>query len=135
MATHRGTQPPQVPRLRALMDSGAMIRHPIEVFERYRADFGATFAFHFGGAKKAVVSSDPAFIEHVLRDATNYHKSEIQIERMGEFQGQGLLSSTSDAAIPEIRSLPPDVTLIIDWPIIAQPPIDPRAPAKTFAMP
>jgi cytochrome P450 len=105
MATHRGTQPPQVPRIRALMDSGAMIRNPIDVFERYRADFGATFAFHFGGAKKAIVSSDPAFIEHVLRDATSYHKSEIQIERMGEFQGQGLLNSHDEAWLRQRRHL------------------------------
>ncbi len=98
-------QVPQVPRLRALMDSGAMIRNPLEVFERYRADFGATFAFHFGGAKKAIVSADPAFIEHVLRDARNYHKSEIQIERMGEFQGQGLLNSHDEAWLRQRRHL------------------------------
>jgi len=88
------TNAPHIPRLRAFMDSRSMIRNPVEVFEQYRAELGPTFTFHFGGAKKAIVSSDPAFVEHVLRvNHANYHKSEIQVERMAEFQGQGLLNS------------------------------------------
>lgn len=75
------------------MDSPAMTRNPVAVMERYRKEFGATFRFHFGGAKPLLVSSDPAFIEHVLKDHQRYHKAEIQVERMAEFQGQGLLNS------------------------------------------
>ena len=84
---------PQVPRLRSLMDAPGMVRNPVEVMERYRKEFGPTFTFHFGGAKPVLVSSDPVFIEHVLRDHNRYHKAEIQVERMAEFQGQGLLNS------------------------------------------
>lgn len=96
---------PQVPRLRSLLDSRAMIRNPVEVFERYRAEYGSTFAFYFGGAKRAIMSSDPAFIEHVLRDHDQYHKSDIQVERMGEFQGQGLLNSHGAAWLRQRRHL------------------------------
>ena len=84
---------PHVPRGRAFMDSRDMIRNPVEVFEKYRVDLGETFTFHFGGAKRSVVSSDPAFIEHVLRsNKDNFHKSDIQVERMSEFQGKGLVN-------------------------------------------
>jgi len=105
MANSHDTKLPQVPRLRAFLDSRAMIRNPVQVFERYRAQYGATFAFHFGGAKRAIVSSDPAFIAHVLRDHNQYHKSDIQVERMGEFQGQGLLNSHGDAWLRQRRHL------------------------------
>ena len=39
------------------------------------------------------------------------------------------------AEIPAILVLPPDFTLIIDWPIIAQPPIPPKKPVTVFAAP
>jgi len=100
------TNAPHIPRLRAFLDSRSMIRNPVEVFEQYRGELGPTFSFHFGGAKKAIVSSDPAFIEHVLRlNHTNYNKSDIQVERMAEFQGQGLLNSHGDAWLRQRRLL------------------------------
>jgi cytochrome P450 len=106
MSQHSVRPLPQVPRWRALWDSPAMVRNPVEVFERYRAQYGPTFAFHFGGAKRAIVSSDPEFIEHVLRvNPANYHKSKIQVERMAEFQGQGLLNSHGAAWLRQRRHL------------------------------
>ena len=79
------------------MDAGAMVRNPVEVFEKYRAGLGDTFTFHFGGTRPTIVSSNPAFIEHVLRDnRENYRKSSIQVERMVEFQGKGLVNSHGD---------------------------------------
>ena len=74
-----------------------MVRNPVEVFEKYRAGLGDTFTFHFGGARRTIVSSNPAFIQHVLRDnRDNYQKSDIQVERMVEFQGKGLVNSHGD---------------------------------------
>ena len=85
---------PHVPRLTAFRDASRMIQDPVAVFERYRKTLGPTFSFHFGGAKLAFVSTEPDIIEHVLKTAyTRYDKSDIQIDRMGEFQGQGLLNS------------------------------------------
>lgn len=85
---------PHVPRLRAFLDSGDMIQNPVEVFERYRKELGHTFTFHFGGARSTVVSTNPDFIEHVLRtNRDNFNKSDIQVERMVEFQGKGLVNS------------------------------------------
>ena len=98
------TNAPHVPRGRAFLDSRDMIRNPVEVFERYRARLGHTFTFHFGGAKRAVVSSDPDFIQQVLRDKRdNYHKSDIQVERMVEFQGKGLVNSHGNTWLRQRR--------------------------------
>ena len=37
--------------------------------------------------------------------------------------------------MPAIRVRPPDFTLIIDWPIIAQPPMPPKKPVTVLATP
>ena len=78
------TNLPHIHRVRALLDSRAMIRNPVHVFEKYRTQLGNTFTFHFGGTKRAIISTDPDFIQHVLlKNQANYHKSDIQVKRMG----------------------------------------------------
>lgn len=88
------TNASHVPQWRALLDARAMVQNPIEVFEKYRSGLGDTFTFHFGGTRPTIVSCNPEFIEHVLRgNRDNYNKSDIQVERMVEFQGKGLVNS------------------------------------------
>jgi cytochrome P450 len=100
------TNAPHVPRWRALLDSRTMVRNPVAVFEKYRAGLGDTFTFHFGGTRRTIVSSDPAFIQHVLRgNRDNYRKSDIQVERMVEFQGEGLVNSHGDEWLRRRRLL------------------------------
>ena len=83
-----------------------MIRNPVRIFERYRDQFGPTFTFHFGGAKGAIVSTSPSFIQHVLKkNRDNYHKSDVQVRRMAEFQGQGLLNSHGEPWLRQRRFL------------------------------
>ncbi len=97
---------PHVPRGRALMDSRAMVRNPVAVFEKYRARLGPTFTVHFGGVKPAVVSTDPVVVEHVLRgNRDNYEKSDIQVERMVEFQGRGLVNIHGEAWVRQRKLL------------------------------
>jgi len=87
-------RPPAVSRLRSFLDSPQMIRNAIQVFNRYSADLGDTFVFHFGGVKTAMVTCNPAVMQHVLKtNYGNYRKSEIQMKRMGHFLGIGLLTS------------------------------------------
>lgn len=106
MFAGRITNVPHVPRARALLDSRAMIRNPLKVFEGYRAEFGPTFSFHFGGARGVLVSTDPDLIQHVLqRNSGNYHMSDIRVERMAEFQGRGLLNSHGEAWLQKRRFL------------------------------
>lgn len=106
MPDGRFTNAPHVHRARALLDSRDMARNPVAVFERYRARLGATFTVHFGGVKPAVVTTDPAVVEHVLRgNRNNYEKSHIQVERMVEFQGKGLVNIHGEAWLRQRRLL------------------------------
>src|ERR1700691_3963988 len=85
---------PAVSRFRCFADSPAMARNPVQVLSRYTENFGDTFRIYVGGLKEAIVTVDPAVIQHVLKtNAENYQKSEIQVKRMGHFLGKGLLTT------------------------------------------
>lgn len=100
------TNLPYVRRARVLRDSGRMIAHPVAVFEQYRREYGQSFAFRFGGVKRAIVTTDPNLVQHVLhKNYENYHKSDIQVERMAEFQGQGLLNSHGEAWLTQRKHI------------------------------
>jgi len=65
---------------------------------KYTELFGDTFRFYLGGIKEAIVTTNPAVIQHVLKtNAENYQKSEIQVKRMGHFLGKGLLTTHGEA--------------------------------------
>jgi cytochrome P450 len=88
---------PAVSRLRSFADSAAMARNPLPTLSKYHETFGDTFRFYLGGLKEAIVTIDPAVIQHVLKtNAGNYHKSEIQVKRMGHFLGKGLLTTEGE---------------------------------------
>jgi cytochrome P450 len=75
-----------------------MAANPVQVLSRYTELFGDTFRFYLGGIKEAIVTTDPAVIQHVLKtNAENYQKSEIQVKRMGHFLGKGLLTTHGEA--------------------------------------
>jgi cytochrome P450 len=89
---------PVVSRSRSLADSLAMVRNPVQVLSRYTEEFGDTFRFYIGGLKEAIVTTNPAVIQHVLKtNAENYQKSDIQVKRMGHFLGKGLLTTHGEA--------------------------------------
>src|ERR1700726_2453461 len=89
---------PVVSRLRCFADSRAMARNPVQVLSRYNEIFGDTFRLYLGGLKEAIVTIDPAVIQHVFNtNAENYQKSEIQVKRMGHFLGKGLLTTHGEA--------------------------------------
>jgi cytochrome P450 len=71
-----------------------MAANPVQVLAKYIELFGETFRFYLGGIKEAIVTTDPAVIQHVLKtNAENYKKSDIQVKRMGHFLGKGLLTT------------------------------------------
>src|SRR6202451_4176132 len=75
-----------------------MAHNPVQVLTRYTELYGDTFRFYFGGVKEAIVTINPAIIQHVLKtNSENYHKSEIQKKRMGHFLGKGLLTTEGEA--------------------------------------
>ncbi len=88
---------PGVSRFRSFTDSPALARNPIKVLSAYSGLLGSTFRFYLGGLKEAIVTIDPAVIQHVLKtNAENYRKSEIQVKRMGHFLGKGLLTTEGE---------------------------------------
>ena len=75
-----------------------MAASPAAVLTKYHEDFGDTFRLYIGGLKEAIVTIDPAVIQHVMKtNAENYEKSEIQVKRMGHFLGKGLLTTHGEA--------------------------------------
>jgi cytochrome P450 len=89
---------PAVSRFQSFLDSRAMARNPVQVLTKYIALHGDTFRFFFGGVKEAIVTINPAVIQHVLKtNSENYHKSHIQKKRMGHFLGKGLLTTEGEA--------------------------------------
>jgi cytochrome P450 len=89
---------PAISRMRSLADSRAMVNNPVQLLSQYSTELGETFRFYLGGIKEAIVTIDPAVIEHVLKaNAGNYRKSEIQVKRMGHFLGKGLLTTEGEA--------------------------------------
>jgi cytochrome P450 len=75
-----------------------MAANPVQVLSKYNELFGDTFRFYLGGIKEAIVTTNPAVIQHVLKtNAENYQKSEIQVKRMGHFLGKGLLTTHGEA--------------------------------------
>jgi cytochrome P450 len=89
---------PAVSRFRSFLDSRAMAHNPVRVLANYTELHGDTFRFYFGGVKEAIVTTNPVVIQHVLKtNAENYHKSEIQVKRMGHFLGKGLLTTHGEA--------------------------------------
>ena len=98
MGMNSSTGIPAISRARSLADSLEMARNPVQVLSRYSEALGDTFRFYLGGLKEAIVTIDPVVIQHVLKtNAENYHKSEIQVKRMGHFLGKGLLTTHGDA--------------------------------------
>src|SRR5271154_2895609 len=92
------TPVPVASRFRCFADSRAMFRNPVQVLSSYNKIFGDTFRLYLGGLKEAIVTIDPAVIQHVLKtNAENYQKSEIQVKRMGHFLGKGLLTTHGEA--------------------------------------
>src|ERR1700739_4193160 len=74
-----------------------MALNPTKVLTKYTELFGDTFRFYFGGVKEAIVTTNPTVIQHVLKtNSENYHKSEIQVKRMGHFLGTGLFTTEGE---------------------------------------
>jgi cytochrome P450 len=75
-----------------------MFENPLTILGKYHERFGDTFRFYLGGLKEAIVTIDPAVIQHVLKtNHENYQKSDIQVKRMGHFLGKGLLTTHGEA--------------------------------------
>jgi cytochrome P450 len=99
------TNAPHIPRVRALLDAPALVRNPVATFEKYRRELGHTFSVHLGGARPAIVSTNPSFVHEALHKTGTYHVSTVRVDRMAEFQGRGLINSHGAAWLQKRRFL------------------------------
>ena len=85
---------PSVSRLRGLLETPRLMDNAADVLLVHATIQGGIFYYYFGGVNRVLVVSDPLVLRHVLKDnADNYRKSAIQVERIGEFAGQGLVTT------------------------------------------
>lgn len=85
---------PHVSRIRAFWESRKVVAHPISVLAQHAARLGDTYYYYFGGVQKVLVTANADVLHHVLKKRhDNYRKSQIQVTRMKQFLGNGLLTS------------------------------------------
>ena len=69
--------------------------------------FNGTYSVHLG-LTRFIVTEDPEFIEHVLKNNhKNYYKSPIQTRQLGRFLGNGLLTSNGEYWLKQRRLIQP----------------------------
>src|SRR5262249_23390947 len=105
--------PPGVSRLRAALETARLLDNAVEVLLQHAIRLGGAFYYYFGGVKRVLVVSDPLMLRHVLKDnAGNYRKSDIQVERIGEFGGEALVTNHGEEWLRKRRlmqrAFPPD---------------------------
>ncbi len=101
-------QVPSIPRWRTLINAARFVANPAIVLGEYIREYGPTFYIYIGGMKKGIVTIEPHVIQHVLqKNNRNYRKSSIQVERLGHFLGQGLLTSDGEYWLRQRRLIQP----------------------------
>jgi cytochrome P450 len=84
---------PAVSRLQAFQETPALLDNATAVLSRHAERLGGVFVYWFGGMTKVLIVTDPDVLRHILKDNhENYPKSAIQVHRMGQFLGPGLLT-------------------------------------------
>ena len=99
---------PSVPRFRSLLGAFKFAHTPIPILMDYQKQYGKTYWAYLGGIKKALISSDPNLIKHVLQTKNKkYTKSEIQTDLLAKYLGQGLLTSKGAYWLKQRRLIQP----------------------------
>ena len=70
--------------------------------------FGSTYYTRLVGGRKIIMSAEPEVARHVLqKNHRNYEKSELQTESLGQYVGQGLLTSNGAFWLRQRRLIQP----------------------------
>ncbi len=97
-----------VPRHREVFNLFRFVQNPIPILNGYLEQYGPTYRFHMGLVKEGIVTTNPAFIRHILqKNNRNYPKSDIQKGKLGYFVGQGLLTSDGAYWLQQRRLIQP----------------------------
>ncbi|MDB5433717.1 MAG: cytochrome [Caulobacter sp.] len=101
-----GATAPRVSRMAAFLETPDLLEDATSVLRSHAERLGETFYYFFGGVKKVLITTDPAVLHRVLKENyENYPKSDIQVRGMGEFLGDGLLTSHGEPWIRKRRHM------------------------------
>jgi cytochrome P450 len=85
-----------------------MVQNPIPILSGNIDQYGKSYTFHMGGMQKGIVTTEPAFIQHILqKNHRNYRKTFIQTDILGHYVGQGLLTSDGSYWLQQRRLIQP----------------------------
>jgi cytochrome P450 len=100
--------PPKVPRSTSFRHALRGLDNPLPFLEENVQNYGKTYAFHIGGVKQGILSTDPAVIQHILqKNNRNYRKSRMQTEILRHYVGKGLLTSEGAFWLRQRRLIQP----------------------------
>lgn len=108
MTTAAQKYPPVISLFRTLKNLPSFVKNPIPILDEYFRDAGDTFGLHLDGRNKAILTSNPYLIQHILqKNHRNYRKSPIQVEQLAHFIGKGLLTSDGPYWLQQRRLIQP----------------------------
>ncbi len=101
--------PKSVHMIKAVSKVFKFVKNPIPILSEYVEEYGDTFVLHFGGGRqRSLLTTEPEVIRHVLqKNNRNYAKSKLQKEKLGQYLGQGLLTSDGDYWLQQRRLIQP----------------------------
>ena len=99
---------PLIPRLTTLTNAFRFVKNPLPVLNEFVEDKGEIFEMYMGGFTKAIFTTDPEIVQHIMqKNNRNYRKSEIQTKMIAQFAGQGLLTSDGSYWLRQRRLIQP----------------------------
>ena len=100
--------PPTVPPAKALRRLIPFARNPLRGLNRYIDEYGPSFFLRAGRARRSLITTDPAIVQHALqRGHRQYEKSEIQTDQMARYLGRGLLTNSGQDWLRQRRLIQP----------------------------
>jgi cytochrome P450 len=95
-------------RFQSLMSSLTFLKDPIGTITKNMLLFSGTYSGYLLGSGRFIITEDPDFIQHVLRDNhTNYEKSALSTKTAAHLFGHGLLFSKGGAWLKQRRLIQP----------------------------
>jgi cytochrome P450 len=85
-----------------------LVNNPIESMVESIAHFGDTYTVYSGLSRRMILTQDQEFIEYVLKkNHKNYYKSDMVSKKLGQFIGNGLLTSNGPYWLQQRRLIQP----------------------------
>ncbi|GAA4507089.1 cytochrome P450 [Hymenobacter ginsengisoli] len=98
---------PQVPRRITLRNSMKAARDPIGALNQLLAHYGDTVRLYLGGVRPAIVTRDPALVQHILqKNHRRYFKSDLT-HGLLRYLGRGLLTNEGADWLRQRRLIQP----------------------------